>query len=73
MLKKTFQMIKSACMNLRPFTMMIYMYKKCRIFRFKSTGSYTDISDDLHDHNFQVKFSSNIGYFLNNVTVFNSI
>lgn len=66
-------MIKSACMNLRPFTMMIYMYKKCRIFRFKSTGSYTDISDDLHDHNFQVKFSSNIGYVLNNVTVFNLI
>ena len=64
-------MIKSACMNLRPFTMMIY--KKCRILRFKSTGSFTDISDDLHDDNFQVKFSSNIGYVLNNETVFNLI
>ena len=35
MFKKNCQMSKSACMCLRPFTMMIS--KKCRILRSKST------------------------------------
>ena len=43
--------VKVVLYFLRPFTMMIS--KKSWILRFKSTGSYIDISDDLYDHNFE--------------------